>query len=462
MLPFALVPEEVAVVAIIVLGLVGTLWAIRRLGLPFWWLAFPPFVDGLYNANPHVLLVPLLVAGAAPIAVMVKLYAGLVPLGACCERACRAPERRAGRGRRRHSCHGPSTSPPGRRSWTALREQSDGGMSAIATPLLIPVAIAALVLMGRKRAAWWIVPVLWPSTQWYYASMVMPAATLLAAVVVAVPSPWSTTVAAALVAGDVVYRRRRPETGRPADPWRWRRDGASRRTTRRFDRWGCHPRPRADTCRDGPDAAAALPGRLRDGAGPDALRRRRASVRTRPSGCSSWRSSSGLLASWLGSIVLRDRDRGAFLGLLVVVLVLYGDRLAILAARGSRGARARARGPHRRDRAWPLPLVAHDPRHDRRRRRVAHRHRDQGGPDRCGGCDGRGSRPRAAGPSIGGPRVADRRRAGHLPDHARLPRPARPARRSVRGGRRGPSSGSWRRAGSTSRRRAGPTTCSPS
>jgi hypothetical protein len=40
---------------------------------------------------------------------------------------------------------------------------------------------------------------------------------------------------------------------------------------------------------------------------------------------------AGLLASWLGSIVLRDRDRGAFLGLLVVVLIVYGDRLVILA-----------------------------------------------------------------------------------------------------------------------------------
>ncbi len=82
----------------------------------------------------------------------------------------------------------------------ALRIQSDGGMSAWAAPILLPVAVLALVAMGRQRAAWWIVPVLWPSTQWYYTSMVMPAATLLAAMIVAVPYPWATTAGAVVVA----------------------------------------------------------------------------------------------------------------------------------------------------------------------------------------------------------------------------------------------------------------------
>ena len=80
MLPFAVVPETVAVVAMIGLGVVGTAWALRRLGMPLWWLAFPPFIDGLYNGNPQVLLLPLLVAGLAPIAALVKIYAVPVPL----------------------------------------------------------------------------------------------------------------------------------------------------------------------------------------------------------------------------------------------------------------------------------------------------------------------------------------------------------------------------------------------
>jgi hypothetical protein len=211
MLPFAVVPEDVAVAAIIVLGLVGTLWAIRRLGLPLWWLAFPPFLDGLYNANPHVLLVPLLVAGAAPVAVLVKAYAGLVPFV-------------LGRWREVVVSGVLLVVTAPFLPWAAyisalpslvqsLAEQSDGGMSALAIPVLIPVALVALVVMGRERAAWWVVPVLWPSTQWYYASLVMPGATLVAAAIVAIPVPWAATLAAAAVAIEVVIRRRGVEWG---------------------------------------------------------------------------------------------------------------------------------------------------------------------------------------------------------------------------------------------------------
>ena len=206
MVPFALVPEDVAVAVIIGLGLIGTAWAIRRLGLPLWWLAFPPFIDGLYNANPHVLLLPLLVAGAAPVAVLVKVYGGLVPLVLGQWRAVAI------------SAVVLVVTVPFLpwgtyiAEWASLTaslvEQSDGGMSATATPILIPVAIVALIVMGRKRAAWWIVPVLWPSTQWYYASLAMPGATLVSAVIVAIPVPWSSTLAAALVAVEVVIRRR--------------------------------------------------------------------------------------------------------------------------------------------------------------------------------------------------------------------------------------------------------------
>jgi hypothetical protein len=206
MVPFALMPADLAVALIIGLGLGGTAWAIRRLGLPLWWLAFPPFIDGLYNANPHVLLVPLLVAGAAPLAVLVKVYAGMVPLvlGQWRMVALSAVVLIV-------------TAPflPWATyiaAWPSLvqtlAEQSDGGMSATAIPVLIPIAIVALILMGRKRAAWWIVPVLWPSTQWYYASLAMPGATLLSAVVLAVPLPWATTLGAALVAWQVIVRRR--------------------------------------------------------------------------------------------------------------------------------------------------------------------------------------------------------------------------------------------------------------
>jgi len=102
----------------------------------------------------------------------------------------------------------------------SLLEQSDGGMSALAIPVLIPVAVIALVLMGRRRAAWWVVPVLWPSTQWYYTSLAMPATTLLAGFVVAVPVPFAATLGAVVVAAEVVWRARRapPADAAPVEP----------------------------------------------------------------------------------------------------------------------------------------------------------------------------------------------------------------------------------------------------
>ncbi len=212
MLPFALVPETVAVVAMIGLGFVGTAWALRRLGMPLWWLAFPPFIDGLYNGNPHVLLIPLLVAGLAPLAALVKIYAVPIPVLLGEWKAVVAtgivllvtipilPWAS-------YIAQFPAIA-------ASLAEQSDGGMSALAIPLLIPVAVVALVLMGRRRAAWWVVPVLWPSTQWYYTSLVMPATTLLAAFVVAVPVPFATTLGAVVVAAEIVWRSRRAP---PAD-----------------------------------------------------------------------------------------------------------------------------------------------------------------------------------------------------------------------------------------------------
>ena len=91
----------------------------------------------------------------------------------------------------------------------ALASQSGGGgLSALATPLLLPIAIVAAVVLGRKRLAWWAVPVFWPYTQWYYASMVLPVATPLAAIALATPIPGATTVAIVLAAIEAVRLRR--------------------------------------------------------------------------------------------------------------------------------------------------------------------------------------------------------------------------------------------------------------
>jgi hypothetical protein len=66
--------------------------------------------------------------------------------------------------------------------------------------LLLPVGLVAIATMGRARATWWFLPVLWPSTQWYYSLMAMPAITPVAAAILAVPVQGAPVVAAAVIA----------------------------------------------------------------------------------------------------------------------------------------------------------------------------------------------------------------------------------------------------------------------
>ena len=79
MVPFALIPEAFAVSILTVLAVVASFWTLRKLGLPLWWIAWPPLVDNLWNLNPQIFLVPLLLGSAAWLAPIVKAYA-VVPL----------------------------------------------------------------------------------------------------------------------------------------------------------------------------------------------------------------------------------------------------------------------------------------------------------------------------------------------------------------------------------------------
>jgi hypothetical protein len=214
MLPFAVLPEPVARIALVSLGVGASIWMIRRLRLPLWWLAFPPLVDGLYIANPHVFVVPLIIAGLAPLAILVKLYAGAVPairfqLGALAVAAgvvvVTAPFLPWGL----FIARWPQVS-------AALASQAaGGGFSVWATPLLLPVAVIAAILIGRERLAWWSVPVFWPYTQWYYSSMAMPILTPIAAIALAAPVPGATTVGLVIAVVEVARRKERDAPLRP-------------------------------------------------------------------------------------------------------------------------------------------------------------------------------------------------------------------------------------------------------
>ena len=210
----ALLPEGLGIVVMIVLAVVGAVATIRLLRLPWWWLLFPPLVDGMWNGNPQTLIVPLILIGAGPVAAFLKIYslvpmiltlrwrAVLVTAVALLVTAPFLP-------------------------WAsyiaqfadlsqALVTQSDGGLSATAIPLLIPVALVALVMCGRERAGWLAVPALWPATQWYYSTLAMPALTPVAAAILAVPVPGAAVLAALAVA----ISRRNTSMTRLVQDWR--------------------------------------------------------------------------------------------------------------------------------------------------------------------------------------------------------------------------------------------------
>jgi hypothetical protein len=212
--PIAVLPEELGVAVMIILAGIGAIATIRLLRLPPWWLLFPPVVDGVWNGNPQVLLVPLILVSAGPVAVFLKVYA-LVPIVLTLRwRAVLV------------TAVGLALTAP-ILPWGAYLEQftdlsgvlvtqSDGGLSVAAVPWLLPVAVVALVFCGRERAGWLAVPVLWPATQWYYSTLALPALTPVAAAIMAIPIPGAVVIAAAAVA----IQRRNDSIARLAADWR--------------------------------------------------------------------------------------------------------------------------------------------------------------------------------------------------------------------------------------------------
>ena len=217
--PIALLPESLGVAIMVLLALGGVIATIRVLRLPWWWLLFPPFLEGAWNGNLQTLLVPLILVGAGPIAAFLKLYA-LVPIVLTLRWRAFVV---TGVALIATAPFLPWAAYIGRFGELSqvLADQSDGGLSATALPWLIPIGILALIVSGRERAAWLAVPVLWPSTQWYYSTLAVPALTPVAAALMAVPVPGATVAAAVAVAVQVGSRSwpgLRRSWGSHADP----------------------------------------------------------------------------------------------------------------------------------------------------------------------------------------------------------------------------------------------------
>jgi hypothetical protein len=219
LVPFAILPPALGLALLAVALIVSAVLTIRLLGLPWWWLAFPPLVECVITGNAHGLLLPLMLTGRGWLAVLLKIYAAvplaflgqwrqlflaavailmtvpILPWGSYISKYADISARYA--------------------------ETSRAGLPFEALVAFAPLALLAFLIVGREKAAWMAVPALWPSPQPYYSTLGMPTRSAVAMAVIAIPLPQPGLFALfALAAVQVVgwYRSRRGEMAPPARP----------------------------------------------------------------------------------------------------------------------------------------------------------------------------------------------------------------------------------------------------
>jgi hypothetical protein len=170
--PTSLLPLTLATWVWMALGIAASVWLTRKLGLPLWWLAFPPLFHSMWNGNPQTIALALLVQGSiigAVIAVGLKLYAA-IPLLA----------------RWRHLVIALAVLAVVTLAlpWQLYLDRGLGVGSHLQTawngsawriPILVIPTLAALWVLRRQGAEWFAVPAVFPATQFYYVAMALPA-----------------------------------------------------------------------------------------------------------------------------------------------------------------------------------------------------------------------------------------------------------------------------------------------
>jgi len=214
--PTSVLAIEVSVALWLALGAAASFWLVRRLGLPNWWVLFPPLVHAVWNGNSQSVALALLVSGvpvAAVGAVGLKLYAAvpllvrprtLLAVGVVMAVTVPLLPWRlyvdAGFGVRDH-----------------IQTAWDG--SAWRLPILLPPTLVALWILRRRGAEWLAIPAVWPATQFYYGAMALPAIVgrPFMAAALALPAPLIAPIVVMFVAGREVWLARRPTSAAAVD-----------------------------------------------------------------------------------------------------------------------------------------------------------------------------------------------------------------------------------------------------
>lgn len=185
--PFTVLPADAAVALIAVAVIGGAVATIRLLHLPWWWLLFPPLVQCVLSGNVQSLIVPLILLPAGGLAIILKIYAGL-PLAIL------------GRWRSLLAAAAIMVATMPVLPWSTyvnefgLISQRLADQSKLTLPigflvLVSPLVVLSLLVVGRERAAWLVVPAIWPSQQFYYGTIALPARSKVALALIALPVP---------------------------------------------------------------------------------------------------------------------------------------------------------------------------------------------------------------------------------------------------------------------------------
>jgi len=173
-IPFVGIDPRVTAAAWMVGCVIVAIAALRALGLPLWWIAFPPLADGIMVGSLDVMVLGLLVISSGrlgALAPLLKIYAFVPMLG---ERRWRDVLVAAG-------LLGASLLILPWAEWfsrlpeiTENLARTSATTSVFGSPHLMLVGVVALAALGLPRAGWLAVPVLWPSTQPHYMAVSIP------------------------------------------------------------------------------------------------------------------------------------------------------------------------------------------------------------------------------------------------------------------------------------------------
>lgn len=237
--PFAWLPETVGLVIFLAVTIVVATLGLRRLGLPAWWLLFPPMMEGLAAANPQVLLTGLLLIGGPAVAPAFRALAASLKVYAIVPIIARREWRAVG-AMVLVTVVSVAIAPG---LWAEyvrqfveisarINEEANGGVSAtllldpavygpavaslgalaVVPGLLLYGLVAGLVLLSAVRdvraAGWLAVPLLWPASQYHYATFALPVARRASIWVISIPTVPTYLLGLILLAYEVTAGRR--------------------------------------------------------------------------------------------------------------------------------------------------------------------------------------------------------------------------------------------------------------